>query len=687
MLRLLQATGSSLLRYGTGLIIIAAALLLVYPNLARNLFATGTELGMFMPHGYCYYWVPSLVILHVLSDSIIGFSYVAISLTLAYLVHRARRDIPFHWIFVAFGLFIVACGATHFMEIITVWHATYWLSGYVKLITAAASLATAVVLPSIVPKTLEKINDVKAFAAQKAELERINRELRDEAAKHRQTEQALRDSEERFQEFMKYAPVSVFIKQADGRMVYVNPTFEKTFNLKAEDIYGKNDFELWTREIAETARKTDLNVLENNRMLESNVSTLLPGDTLRHWLSFKFPLEDSNGARFLAGMSLDITERKLAEEKLLRLSSIVESSDDAIISKDLDGNILSWNKGAEQLFGYSSEEALGRHISFLIPSGRENEEPRIMEKVKSGESVKYYETVRAGKSGELIDLSLTISPIRNAAGEITGASKIAHDITRRRRAEEELKSFNLKLKNSNAELQDFASIASHDLQEPLRKVQAFGDRLKIKCGDTLDAEALDYLNRMQNAAGRMQTLINDLLTLSRITIQAQPFVPVDLQRIAGEVVSDLETLIETTDGRVEIKYLPVIDADPTQMRQLLQNLIGNALKFHRPDESPLVKISGQIVGGDVSGSAINPVYRLTIEDNGIGFDNRNAEKIFKVFHRLHGRSEYEGTGIGLAVCRRIVERHGGAISARSVPSEGTVFIVELPVNHHKEMEK
>ena len=208
MLKLLDVTRSSLLRYSLGLIAVAAALLFLYPNLAANLFATGTDFEMFMSHGHCYFWVPQLVALHVISDLIIGFSYVAISATLAYLIHRARRDIPFHWIFLAFGLFIVACGATHFMEVVTVWHATYWLSGYVKLVTAAASLATAVVLPAIVPRTLGIARDAKTSADYQLELERINRELVGEIARREQSEKDLRDSDHRCQKFMKHLPTT-----------------------------------------------------------------------------------------------------------------------------------------------------------------------------------------------------------------------------------------------------------------------------------------------------------------------------------------------------------------------------------------------------------------------------------------------------------------------------------------------
>jgi light-regulated signal transduction histidine kinase (bacteriophytochrome) len=225
-------------------------------------------------------------------------------------------------------------------------------------------------------------------------------------------------------------------------------------------------------------------------------------------------------------------------------------------------------------------------------------------------------------------------------------------------------------------------VASHDLQEPLRKIRAFGDRLEMKCKDLLDETATECITRMQSAAARMQELIEGILTLSRITTRSCEYEQVDLALVAQQVVGDLETQIERVRGRVDIGKMPTIQAEPLQIRLLLQNLIGNALKFHRADEPPVVTIEARYVGNErrkPGRSYDDEKCLITVVDNGIGFDEQYKERIFGIFQRLHPRDVYEGTGIGLAICRRIVEFHGGQITAQSVPGSGSTFEVLLPV--------
>lgn len=241
------------------------------------------------------------------------------------------------------------------------------------------------------------------------------------------------------------------------------------------------------------------------------------------------------------------------------------------------------------------------------------------------------------------------------------------------------------LERSNRELEDFASVVSHDLQAPARQIGLLCDMLRDEYRDELPAGAAEYLGRIQEASVQMRTLIRDLLEVSRVRTHVQAMSKVDLKRVAAEVVRGLEGYIHESGGRLEFGELAILDADATQMRQLMQNLIQNALKFRQSGRPPVVRVYCRYVGrGQGQGGYGEELCQLIVEDNGIGFDEQHAERIFGVFQRLHGREEYEGTGIGLAICRRIAERHGGSIAARGIPGQGATFTVTLPINQREE---
>ncbi len=318
---------------------------------------------------------------------------------------------------------------------------------------------------------------------------------------------------------------------------------------------------------------------------------------------------------------------------------------------------------------------LGRPIwEFMALEEQEKSAAALRSKLSEEEALTRVEREYKRQDGTAVFLEIHPKLIRNAAGEVTGIRSFMVDITERRLAELALQKQAKELARSNAELEQYAYEASHDLQEPLRKIQAFGDRLIVKCADSLSEDGRDYLARMQNAASRMQTLIHDLLALSRVATHPRPFGAVDLHAVAFDVVSDLESRIEQLGGRVEIGALPAVMADRLQMSQLLQNLIGNALKFHKQGHRPVVEVHAESAAEEHS----TPMCRLIVQDNGIGFDAKYQDRIFQVFQRLHGRNEYEGSGIGLAICRKIAERHGGSIRAESAPGAGAKFIVTLP---------
>ncbi len=374
--------------------------------------------------------------------------------------------------------------------------------------------------------------------------------------------------------------------------------------------------------------------------------------------------------------------------------NIIGSMADMLIAIDENGEIINVNPSLLTQLGYQENEIVGKHIKLLtrrdsMLTGAE------YEILKSQRNIIEVEKDLFKRNGQKLRCSISTSLLNNFE---TVVLIVAKDISQRIEDEQKLKEYSKRLEQSNRELQDFAYVASHDLQEPLRKVQAFGDRLGKKYNEILGVEGNDYIRRMRDASSRMQTLINDLLTFSRVTTKAQPFQFVDLKQIATEVVSDLEVRIEETHGKVEIGDLPELNADPVQMRQLMQNLIGNALKFHRSDEKPLIKIFSPQQNSQNAGSFVingetlktqgngETVCQIAVQDNGIGFDEKYLDRIFTVFQRLHGRTEFEGSGVGLAVCRKIVERHNGEITATSQEGVGSTFLITLPtIQQHKEL--
>jgi len=377
-----------------------------------------------------------------------------------------------------------------------------------------------------------------------------------------------------------------------------------------------------------------------------------------------------------------------AEEARGRLAAIIESSNDAVYGENLKGVITSWNPAAERIFGYSAAEILGQPTSLFVPPDRLNEFAAMREKVRRGEPVNNAETVRMGRRGSLrLPVSLTLSPIKDSSGKLTGISAIARDNTERHKAEEELRSFAAQLEQSNRDLEEFAFVASHDLQEPLGKVQAFAELLERECAGQLSLRGADYLRRLTRATLRMHDLIAALLTYARVQSQAQPFGLVDLDKLLAETLTDMDDRVRQTGAQVDIQSLGVLEGDATQLRQLFQNLLGNALKFTRPGVAPRIRVWRQTA---TPGEAEQPGpaqerCQVAVQDNGIGIEAKYRDRLFGMFQRLNPPHLYPGSGMGLAICRRIVLRHGGSIHVQSEPGQGATFIVTLPARHsHKE---
>lgn len=627
-------------------------------------------------------------------------------------------------------------------------------------------------------------------------------------------EEALRQSEETFRALFNAITETVFIMDRGGVVLAINETGARRLGKRAEEVVGKNIFQIIPEEVARRRMK----VIE--QVFESGETVRMEDQRGNIWFDQTYyPVKDAAGhATMLATFAIDVTAQKEAEEILRFHSAILKNLAEGIYLIRLsDGIIVFVNPQFERMFGYEPGEMLGKNVSIvnapsekspeatasgiiseLVRTGRWNGDVRnikkdgtvfwchanvtifdhfqhgqviaavhedITERKRADDALRnsvakwkgLFSILPVGVSiidnqhgikefnqelGDLLDLPAErlddgkIQKRKYLRGDNTPMtpeefpSKIAIDeqrivrhveigvvkedgvtvwtdvsaaplpppdacvivtanMTERKAKEEKLEKVMTELEHANQELQEFVYIASHDLQEPLRKVTGFGDRLKKHLGSVLDEKGTDYLARMTSAAERMSQLIEDLLAFSRVTTRTKPFERVDLSAILKEVLEDMEIAVSEADATVATDPMPVIDADPTQMRQLLQNLIGNSVKFCPINKPCRIAIRAALnnTGRELRGTrfAAGELILINVEDNGIGFDEKYAEQIFGVFQRLHGKGKYKGTGVGLAICKKIVERHEGKIEVSSKPGEGSRFTVILPI-HHKTLE-
>ena len=516
-------------------------------------------------------------------------------------------------------------------------------------------------------------------------------------------------------------PDPIYAKDLSGRKTFANPADLKNLRCKTEaEAIGKSDFDFFPREIAEKFWADDQKVIRGYPVINREEYFLSEQGRKLWLLTSKLPLRDTDGKIIgLIGIGRNITQIKQMQNELAYeqelLRTLLENSPVRIFFKDRQSRFVRFSN-SKALGAFDAMRSIWRKDN---PDSPPNEWPPHLvdiqsfskwligktdfdtypETIASAAQKDEQEIIRTGQpvlnkleraelaDGQIFWWLVTKLPWHDKDGNIIGTFGASQDVTPLKQAEESLRKSTAQLERSNRELQDFAYVASHDLQEPLRKIVVFGERLQEKAAERLEPETLDYLQRMRKAASRMQTLINDLLAFSRVTTKAQPFTHVNLAQTAREVIEDLEARIEMTKGRVEQGELPTIDADPLQMRQLLQNLLGNALKFRRLDVPPVVKIEAKVFSGVLpqapADTANQNLCELTVSDNGIGFDEKYLDRIFNVFQRLHTRNEYEGTGMGLAIARKIVLHHGGVITAHSAPGQGATFIATLPVSHPK----
>ena len=598
------------------------------------------------------------------------------------------------------------------------------------------------------------------------------------------------EATENFRAIVAATPECVKIVASDGTLLFMNaPGLVMLGAHSPEAVIGKSVYDLIAPEYCETFREFHRRVcLGEDGSLEFDTIGLR-GER-RHMETHAAPLRHTDGTIVHLAVTHDITERKRAEHDALLLGAIVDSSDDAIISKNLDATITSWNKSAERLFGYTASETIGQPVTILIPPDRLDEEPQILDRLKRGERVDHFETVRKTKDGRLIDISLTISPVKDRRGNIIGASKIARDVTERRRMEEALRAsqasfrqladsmphmvwtarpdgyldyYNERwyeftgfsredssgniwerivhpddlqrvgqawgealksgnpytiecrlwdqtekrwrwflgralpirdaqgnvakwfgsstdiddqkrteddLRRANADLEQFAFSATHDLQEPLRAIKIYSELLTKTCGPAIQGEGQQYLGHLRGGAGRMEMLVRDLLSYTKVSQFERPEDNADAGEALHSALANLSSAIQEVEAEITSDPLPSVRLHEAHIQQLFQNLIGNAIKYRSPNRRTRVHVSADRQGDE---------WVFAISDNGIGIAPDYSETIFGLFKRLHTNDEYSGTGIGLAICRRIVERYGGRIWVESEAGNGSTFRFSLPI--------
>ncbi len=486
----------------------------------------------------------------------------------------------------------------------------------------------------------------------------------------REAKAVMRESEDRFREFANTAPAILWITEPDGSCSFVSKGWSDYTGQSEHAALGYGWLDAVHPEDREETRRVFLEATGKHEPFSMDYRLLRADGEYRWAMGSGRPRFDKNGGLAgFAGSVIDVHERKQAALASSLLSAIVESSDDAIVSKDLNGIIRSWNSGAERIFGYSAGEVIGKPITIIIPPERIEEETDILSRLQRGKRIEHFETRRRTKDGRILSVSLTVSPVRDASGKVIGASKVARDVTEREMQEQALREANAALTRANGDLQQFAYSASHDLQEPIRSISVYGEMLSQRYSDRLDARGLQYLSFMTTGARHMEMLVKDLLAYTQTSETLSEPGAVDAGSALEQALANVAEATRQAGAVISHDALPTVRMHEVELQQLFQNLIGNAIKYRKEDEAPRIHVTARLADGS---------WLFSIRDNGIGIAPAYKDTIFGIFKRLHTDSKYSGTGIGLAICQKIVERNGGRIWVESELGRGATFFFTVP---------
>lgn len=454
---------------------------------------------------------------------------------------------------------------------------------------------------------------------------------------------------------------AIITKTLDGIITSWNASAERIFGYSAPEMIGQSVFR-----IVPTGRQdeepTIIERLKKGERVEHFETVRVRKDGSHIDVSVTIsPLRDAAGVIVGASnVARDISDRRRSDEAKFHLAAVIDSSDDAIVTKTLEGIVTSWNPGAARIFGYSEAEMVGTPLMRLIPEDRLSEEAEILRKIRAGERVAHFETIRRRKDGCLIHISATISPIRNGKGDVVAASKVARDVTKLKLAQQEIAEAKEAAERSTRELDAFSSSVAHDLRAPLRRIDGFSLALLEDYQDKLDQQGKEFLEFVRESATHMGKLIDDLLGLARMTRVDLRTETVDMSALAHKISAPFIAAEPSRKVELVIAEGMTVAADAGLMSVALENLLSNAWKFTR-HASP-----ARIEFGRTKGV-------FFVRDNGAGFDMAYASKLFGIFQRQHSSAEFEGTGVGLATVERIVRRHGGRIWAGAAPGQGATF--------------